>query len=70
MSSLKFSSEDPRSIICEGSGYWKYVPTPDGIRFLTWYDYRTRFGRAGAVFDRVVFDVNAIAVPRVFRSVP
>jgi uncharacterized membrane protein len=55
VSSLKFNSEDPRSIIREGSGYWKYIPTPDGIRFLTWYDYRTRFGRAGALFDRVVF---------------
>ncbi|MFI5455879.1 MAG: DoxX-like family protein [Isosphaerales bacterium] len=55
VSSLKFSSEDPRSIIREGSGYWKYISTPDGIRFLTWYDYRTQFGWAGAVFDRVVF---------------
>jgi len=34
---LKFSSGDPRSIIREGSGYWKYIPTPQGIRFLTWY---------------------------------
>jgi hypothetical protein len=55
VSSLKFSSEDPRSIIREGSGYWKYIPTPSGNRFLTWYDYRTRFGRAGALFDRVIF---------------
>jgi hypothetical protein len=55
VSSLKFSSEDPRSIIREGSGYWKYIPTPDGIRFLTWYDYRTRFGWAGALFDRALF---------------
>ena len=30
-------------------------PHADGIRFLTWYDYQTRFGRAGALFDRVVF---------------
>jgi hypothetical protein len=55
VSSLKFRSEDPRSIIREGSGYWKYITTPDGIRFLTWYDYQTRFGRAGAFFDRAVF---------------
>ena len=54
-SALKFWSEDPRSIIREGTGYWKYVPTPDGIRFLTCYDYRTRFGRAGRSFDRLVF---------------
>lgn len=54
-SALKFSSADPRSIIREGSGYWKYIPTPDGIRFLTWYDYRTRFGAVGAHVDRVIF---------------
>jgi hypothetical protein len=52
---LKFASDAPLSIIREGSGYWKYVPTQDGVRFLTWYDYRTRFGVPGAVFDRLVF---------------
>lgn len=55
LSSLKFWSASPLSVIREGSGYWKYIPTADGIRFLTWYDYRTRFGRAGAVFDRLCF---------------
>jgi hypothetical protein len=54
-SALKFGSDQSLSIIREGRGYWKYVPTPDGIRFLTWYDYRTRFGAAGALFDRLVF---------------
>ena len=54
-SALKFSSADPRSIIREGAGYWKYIPTAEGIRFLTGYDYRTRFGVAGALFDRLVF---------------
>jgi hypothetical protein len=54
-SSLKFGSAHPLSIIREGSGYWKYVPTATGIRFFTWYDYRARFGRAGALFDRWVF---------------
>ncbi|SRR5712692_260955 len=54
-SALKFSSPDPRSIIFEGSGYWKYIPTAQGIRFLTWYDYRTRFGALGSLFDRFVF---------------
>jgi len=54
-SALKFSSNDPRSIIREGSGYWKYIPTADGIRFLTWYDYRTRFGAVGRVADRLLF---------------
>ena len=54
-SALKFASAEPVSLIREGSGYWKYIPTADGVRFLTWYDYRTRFGTAGAVFDRLVF---------------
>jgi hypothetical protein len=54
-SALKFASDASLSIIREGSGYWKYIPTRDGIRFLTWYDYRTRFGAAGAVFDRLIF---------------
>jgi uncharacterized membrane protein YphA (DoxX/SURF4 family) len=54
-SALKFSSADSRSIILEGAGYWKYTPTADGIIFLTWYDYRTRFGVLGAISDRLVF---------------
>jgi uncharacterized membrane protein YphA (DoxX/SURF4 family) len=54
-SALKFSSADSRSIIREGAGYWKYTPTADGIIFLTWYDYRTRFGALGALLDRVGF---------------
>jgi uncharacterized membrane protein YphA (DoxX/SURF4 family) len=54
-SALRFGSGEPFSIIREGSGYWKYIPTIDGIRFLTWYDYRTRFGPVGALFDRLIF---------------
>lgn len=54
-SSLKFWSDNPISLISEGSGYWKYIPTPDGIRFLTWYDYKTRFGAAGALLDSLIF---------------
>ena len=54
-SALKFSSGEPFSIIREGSGYWKYIPTAEGIRFLTWYDYRTRFGPLERLFDRLVF---------------
>src|SRR5687768_10355631 len=54
-SALKFGSTDARSIIREGSGYWKYIPIEEGIRFITWYEYRTRFGPLGALFDRFVF---------------
>lgn len=54
-SALKFSSADPKSLILSGSGYWKYHQTADGIRFLTLYDYQTRFGLLGGLFDHVVF---------------
>jgi hypothetical protein len=54
-SALKFWSADPKSLIEEGSGYWQYIPTKDGVRFLTWYDYQTRLGAAGRAIDRVLF---------------
>src|SRR5258707_2940143 len=54
-SALKFWSADPKSLIEEGSGYWQYIPTSEGVRFLTWYDYRTRFGAAGRLLDTVLF---------------
>jgi hypothetical protein len=54
-SALRFGSDDAWSIIREGSGYWKYIPTAEGIRFLTRYDYRTRFGFLGTLFDRLIF---------------
>ncbi|MFV5994380.1 hypothetical protein ACNPQM_18445 [Streptomyces sp. NPDC056231] len=55
VSALRFASAHPLSLLADGSGYWRYVPTPDGIRFLTGYDYRTRWGRPGAGVDRLVF---------------
>jgi hypothetical protein len=54
-SALKFGSSDPKSLIREGSGYWQYIPTDNGIKFLTWYDYKTRLGRPGQLFDALVF---------------
>jgi hypothetical protein len=54
-SALKFWSDDPKSLIGMGSGYWKYIPTNDGIRFITWYDYRTRFGVLGRFTDGLFF---------------
>ena len=54
-SSLKFWSEDPKSLIKTGSGYWKYVPNENAIRFFTWYDYETRFGVFGRLADTCVF---------------
>ena len=54
-SALKFWSDDRKSLISAGSGYWKYIPEQNGVRFLTWYDYETRFGLLGRVFDRAIF---------------
>ncbi len=54
-SALKFASDDPKAIIREGSGYWKYIRTDDGIRFLTLYDYKARYGTLGLLFDRFIF---------------
>ncbi|NJP95171.1 hypothetical protein HCN51_38030 [Nonomuraea sp. FMUSA5-5] len=39
-SALRFGSTHPLSPIRAGSGYWRYVPTAAGIRFLTSYGYR------------------------------
>ena len=54
-SSLRFASDDPKSLIRTGSGYWRYVPMAEGVRFFTWYDYATRFGLLGRVADYSVF---------------
>lgn len=54
-SSLKFASGDPKSLILEGSGYWRYVPVDGGVRFFTWYDYQVRFGFLGRIIDRLAF---------------
>ncbi|MFF3911289.1 hypothetical protein ACFYZJ_36320 [Streptomyces sp. NPDC001848] len=54
-SALRFSSPHPLSLIAEGSGYWRYVPDGEGVRFLTGYDYRPRWGAFGSLADRLVF---------------
>jgi len=54
-SALKFWSKDPKSLIELGSGYWKYVPLADGIRFFTFYDYQPRFGAIGRIIDKLIF---------------
>ncbi len=54
-SALRFWSDDPTSLIEEGTGYWKYVPEDGGVRFLTGYNYRVRFGAVGRLVDRLVF---------------
>lgn len=53
-SALRFASSHPLSPIRRGQGWWRYVPTDDGVRFLTGYDYTPSWGRPGALVDRVV----------------
>jgi len=52
-SALKFWSDDWRSLIREGSGYWQYETVPEGTRFRTRYDYRVRYGWLGRIVDFV-----------------
>jgi hypothetical protein len=54
-SALKFWSNDSKSLIKEGAGYWQYVPSANGIQFLTSYDYHVRFGRLGRMLDLIAF---------------
>ncbi|MER7456442.1 SRPBCC family protein [Micromonospora sp. NPDC126480] len=51
-SALRFGSDDRRSLIATGSGYWRYLPGPAGVRFLTGYDYTPRWGTLGRAADR------------------
>ncbi|MGY4540989.1 hypothetical protein ACVWY0_000897 [Arthrobacter sp. UYNi723] len=52
---LKFDTADPLSPIGSGSGYWRYVPTEDGLRFITGYNYQPGMGALGKVLDSQVF---------------
>ena len=54
-SGLRFWAADRRSLIDAGAGYWRYIPADDGVRFLTRYDYRPRWGGVGELIDRWVF---------------
>ncbi|WBL19562.1 hypothetical protein [Citricoccus sp. NR2] len=38
-SALVFEPDDRLSPLGAGRGYWRYIPTDDGVRFLTGYDY-------------------------------
>lgn len=48
---LKFSTADVLSPIGPGSGYWRYIPTSEGVRFVTGYNYRPGMGVLGKVLD-------------------
>ena len=74
-SALRFWSDDRKSLIRTGSGYWRYVPTDAGVRFITQYDYETRFGVTGRASQprtapRVAVGMNGCrpTTPRTARS--
>lgn len=48
---LKFDTEDWISPIGQGSGYWRYVPSDSGIRFITGYNYEPGLGFLGKALD-------------------
>ena len=53
-SALAFDTSDRLSPLGAGRGYWRYVPTPEGVRFLTGYDYAPGWGLIGRVLDPLV----------------
>ncbi|MDF2498439.1 MAG: hypothetical protein K0Q86_2071 [Arthrobacter koreensis] len=48
---LKFTTRDVLSPIGPGAGYWRYVPGPDGIRFITGYHFSPGWGPLGRWLD-------------------
>jgi len=50
-SALRFTTNDRLSPLGDGRGYWRYITTDDGIRFITGYDYEPGWG---SFLDRLV----------------
>lgn len=55
ISSLKFWTKHPLSLIHTGRGYWKYTPIERKVNFETQYDYDVNFGTVGRFIDTYVF---------------
>ncbi|WCD92741.1 SRPBCC family protein [Microbacterium sp. nov. GSS16] len=51
-SALAFSTDDRLSPLRSGRGYWRYVPTAEGVRFITGYDYQPGWGRVADLVMR------------------
>lgn len=43
-SALRFTTDDRLSPLGEGRGYWRYLLAPDGVIFITGYDYAPGWG--------------------------
>jgi hypothetical protein len=50
-SALRFTTTDRWSPLADGRGYWRYLPTPTGVTFLTGYDYVPGWG---PLLDRLI----------------
>lgn len=48
---LKFDTADVLSPIGAGAGYWRYLPTAEGLRFITGYNYQPGMGLLGQALD-------------------
>lgn len=53
-SALIFTPDDALSPLGPGRGYWRYIPTEEGVRFLTGYDYTPGWGMLGRVLDPLI----------------
>lgn len=53
-SALIFRPSDAFSPLGSGRGYWRYVPTEDGVRFFTGYDYAPGWGWLGRMLDPLI----------------
>ena len=50
-SALRFTTADRLSPLGDGRGYWRYMPSGDGVVFVTGYDYAPGWGR---ILDAIV----------------
>jgi hypothetical protein len=67
-SALRFQTSDPLSPLRSGRGYWRYIPEPGGIRFITGYDYDPGWGRvADALFRPLLGWATAWSFDRLRR---
>jgi hypothetical protein len=55
-SALRFTTTDRLSPLGDGRGYWRYVPTDEGVTFITGYDYQPGWGRFldGLILRRII----------------
>ena len=50
--SLKWRSDDPKFLIHDATGHWKYMPVEDGVLYRSHFQYDPHYGLAGRLADR------------------